>query len=116
MANASAHSFDFADNDSRFKRIVHTVDTWTVRFGQAMSLMTIAALGIGLGLTQYLHGRISELRTSTEILKVEHGVIAENKYRLEMVEAQIGAKSQIISQAKRKLRLMEPEQWQLQQL
>lgn len=116
MANVSAQSFHFAEHDSRLQRNIRRIDMLIAKYGQSLSLMTIAALGIGLGLTQYVHGRIAELRTTTDILQLEHGVIVENKSRLEMLAEQIGAKSLIVSQAKRKLRLVEPEQRQLQKL
>jgi len=76
----------------------------------------VVALGIGLGLTQFFHGRIVELQSRVDQLHTSNTVIVEKNNRLVAAGAQVSSKTQVVALAKRKLKLFEPDQGQVRRM
>jgi len=81
-----------------------------------LGLMAVVALGIGLGLTQFFHGRIVELQSRVDQLHTSNTVIVEKNNRLVAAGAQVSSKTQVVALAKRKLKLFEPDQGQVRRM
>lgn len=78
-----------------------------------LGLLLMAALVIGLGLTQFFHGRIVELQAKVDQLQTSYTVSADKNNRLVAAGAQVASKAQVVALAKRKLKLFEPDQGQV---
>ena len=78
-----------------------------------LGLMVMAALVIGLGLTQFFHVRIVALQAKVDQLQTSYTVIADKNNRLVDADAQVASKAQVVALAKRKLQLFEPDQRQV---
>jgi uncharacterized protein HemX len=75
-----------------------------------LGLMVLAALVIGLGLTQFFHVRIGALQAKVDQLQTSYTVLADKN--LVAADDQVASKTQIVELAKRKLKLFEPDQRQ----
>lgn len=78
-----------------------------------LGLIVMAALVIGLGLTQFFHVRIVDLQAKVDQLQISYTVIADKNNRLVATDAQVASKTQVVALAKRKLKLLEPAQGQV---
>jgi hypothetical protein len=79
-------------------------------------LMVVMALVMGLGLTQFFHVRIVELRARIDQLQTSNAVIANENNRIEAASVQLTSKTQIVALAKRKLKLFEPDHGQVRRM
>ena len=106
----------FDKSGNQIKTSARHPDFQRPRYGKALSLMTLAALSVGLGLSQYIHARIQTLQSKADLLRASKSVMVEKNNSLVLLEAQISAKAQVITLAKRKLKLLEPDQGQVRRL
>lgn len=81
-----------------------------------LGLMMMAAIVIGLGFTQIIHVRVTDLRGKADHLQVSYSVFADENKRLMATEAQLASKTQVVELAKRKLKLFEPDQGQVRRM
>lgn len=81
-----------------------------------LALTAAAALIISLGLMQYLHCRIGELRAGIDRLQARNSIISQENTRLEAIGAQVASRTQVVALAKRKLKLFEPDHGQVHRM
>lgn len=81
-----------------------------------LGMMVMAALIMGLGLTQFSRVRIIELQAKVGQLQTSNAVIAHENDRLVACGAQMASKEQVVALAQRKLKLFEPDQGQVRRL
>jgi uncharacterized protein HemX len=81
-----------------------------------LGLMVMAALVIGLGLTQFLHVKIVELQAKIDQLQTSYTAIADKNNHLASADAQVDSKAQVVELAKRKLKLFKPDQGQVHRM
>jgi len=81
-----------------------------------LGLMVVAALAIGWGLTHFFHLRIVELRAKVDQLQTNNTAMADENNRLVATGAQVASKTQVVTLAKRKLKLFEPDQGQVRRM
>ncbi len=81
-----------------------------------LGFMVVAAFAIGLVLTHVIHSRVTDLRGKADLLQTSYTGIAEENERLLATEAQLASKTQVVTLAKRKLKLYEPAQGQVRRM
>jgi hypothetical protein len=80
-------------------------------------LLVVATLSVGYGTTHALHCRVVTLQSRIDALKTSNAGIVDENQRLMATDAQLGSKTMVIALlAKRKLRLLEPVQGQVQRV
>lgn len=80
-----------------------------------LGVLAMAALVIGVGLTQFLHTRIVELQTKFDQLQSSHTAIADETNRLVSAGSR-ASKPQVIAMAQKKLKLFEPYPGQVRRM
>lgn len=82
-----------------------------------LALAAVAALGIGLGVTQFFHGKVAELQVKVGELQASNiAIVAENN-RLLATSDQVISKQQVVAAlAKKKVKLYEPDQGQVRRM
>lgn len=81
-----------------------------------LGVMVAAALVLGLGLTQFFHGRMADMQAGAEQLRARNTAIATENIRLLAARAQVASKTQVAALAKNKLQLFEPDQGQVRRM
>ena len=81
-----------------------------------LGFMVVAAFAIGLVLTHVIHSRVTDLRVKADQLHASYTAFAEENKRLLATEAQLASKTQVVTFAKRKLKLYEPDQSQVRRM
>lgn len=77
-----------------------------------IALMVGSALVMGVGVTQFFHGRMVEMRSRAEKVRTVNAHISTENIRLLSVRAQLSSKDHILALAGKKLHLFEPGQGQ----
>jgi len=81
-----------------------------------LGFMVVAAFAIGLVLTHVIHSRVTDLRVKADQLHASYTAFAEENNRLLAMETQLASKTQVVTLAKRKLKLYEPAQGQVRRM
>jgi len=81
-----------------------------------LSLMVASALVIGVAGTQFLHGRMVEMRTNAEKVRTVNNHISTENIRLLSMRAQLTSKDHVAALAGKKLNLFEPGQGQVHRM
>lgn len=81
-----------------------------------LGLLALAACIGGLVLTHVIYSRVTDLRVKADQLQTSYTAIAEENKRLLAMETQLASKTQVVTLAKRKLKLYEPAQGQVRRM
>ena len=81
-----------------------------------LGVMVMAALAMGLGLTQFFHGKIVESQAKVGQLQASNTVIAHENNHLVATGAQVASRAQVVALARKKLKLFEPDQGQVRRM
>lgn len=81
-----------------------------------LGLLAVAACIGGLALTHVIQTRVADLRVKADQLHASFNAISEENKRLMATEAQVASKTQVVALAKRKLKLIEPDQGQVRRM
>jgi uncharacterized protein HemX len=84
--------------------------------GKILAIVVVAALVIGLGATQFLHGHMTDMQARVEQVRAKNTAIANENVRLLAARAQVASKTQVTALAKTKLKLFEPDQAQVRRM
>lgn len=83
---------------------------------RVMAIMVAVSLVAGLAITQFFHGQVVDTRARVIELQNKNATIANENVRLLATRAQLTSKTQIVSHAKTKLNLFEPEKGQVHRM
>jgi len=84
--------------------------------GKALAVMLAVALVIAVALTQFFHGKMTDMQARAEQLRARNSAIANENVRLLAARAQVASKTQVAALAKTKLKLFEPDQGQVRRM
>lgn len=83
---------------------------------KCLGAIGVAVLIIGLGVTQFVHGRMVALQAKADEIQASNTSIANENIRLLAARAQVASKTQVAALAKTKLKLFEPDQGQVRRM
>jgi uncharacterized protein HemX len=83
---------------------------------KVMAIMVAIALITGLAITQFFHGHIVKTKNSVMQLQSKNAVVGNENMRLLATRAQLASKTKIVSLARVKLHLFEPEKGQVHRM
>lgn len=86
------------------------------RAGRFLAGICLAALVVGLLVTQYFYGQMMEMRTQIEQLRGLHAQMYDRNMELRTHRAQLSSKDHIVAVASVKLNLYEPDQRQVRRM
>jgi hypothetical protein len=84
--------------------------------GKIMAALLAVTVVTGLGLTQFFHGQISDMRVRAEQLRAKNMSTATENVRLLAGRAQLASKTQVAALAATKLNLFEPDKGQVRRM
>jgi len=86
------------------------------KVGRYLACICLAALVVGLLVTQYFYGQMMEMRAEIEQLRGVHTQMYDRHVELRTQRAQLSSKNHIVAVASVKLNLYEPQQRQVRRM
>lgn len=83
---------------------------------KTIGIVAAVILVLGLTFTQFFHGQIVDSKAKVQQLQSKNSAIANENIRLLATRAQLASKASIVSHAKVKLNLFEPEKGQVHRM
>ena len=90
--------------------------SFPVQQAKMLAVASAVLVVVGVGLTQIIQGRMSELQGRAEQLRARNTAVADENVRLLAARAQLSSKAQVVALAKTKLLLFEPDQRQVRRM
>jgi cell division protein FtsL len=83
---------------------------------RSLAILVVAALVVGLVVTQFFYGRMMALRADAEQLRTANVSLVGEHSRLQTLRAQLASKSHVLALAGVKLNLHEPDRTQVHRM
>jgi cell division protein FtsL len=118
--NVSVRTYKPRQQTFSHKKNNQTRSRFTLSFssgqGKVMAALLAVTVVTGLGLTQFFHGQISDMRARAEQLRAKNASTANENVRLLAGRAQLASKTQVAALAATKLNLFEPDKGQVRRM
>ena len=94
----------------------HFAHTLSGRQSRVIAGLLAVSLVVGLAVTQCIHGLMTTMHAKAEQVRTSNMAVADENMRLLATRAQMASRTQVVTLAKAKLNLIEPDQRQVRRM